>query len=60
MSAPQNRAPEPEQLDLFAKPAQSATARRVAERLRVAHEALVEPERKTVAKPARTTKRSAA
>ena len=40
-----------------AQPEQSATARRVAERLRVAHEALAELERKTAAKPSRTTKR---
>jgi hypothetical protein len=42
-----------------AQPEQSPTARRVAERLRVAHEALAELERKTAAEPSRTTKRSA-
>jgi len=66
---------EPEQLDMHdllfgpvravkttaqaAQPEQSPTDRRVAERLRVAHEALTDLERKTAAKRARTTKRSA-
>ena len=74
MSARQKR--EPEQLDMHyllfgpvragkttaqaAQPEQSRTARRVAERLRVAHEALADLERKTAAKPGRTTKRGAA
>jgi hypothetical protein len=43
-----------------AQPEQSPTARRVAERLRVAHEALADLERKTAAKPGCTTKRGAA
>ena len=42
--------PGPEQLDLFAKLAQSPAAIRVAERLRTAHEALTELERKTAAR----------
>ena len=42
-----------------AQPGQSPTARRVAERLRVAHEALADLERKTAAKPGRTTNRGA-
>ena len=74
MTAPQKR--EPEQLEMHdllfepvragqttaqaAQPEQSRTARRVAERLRVAHEALADLERKTAAKPGRTTKRGAA
>ena len=58
MSAPRNLAPEAEQFELFAKPEQSPTARRVAERLRIAHEAVADLERKTAAKPARTTMRS--
>jgi hypothetical protein len=46
--------------DQPSQPEQSPTARRVAERLRVAHEALADLERKTAAKPGRTTKRGAA
>jgi hypothetical protein len=73
VTAPQKR--EPEQLEMHdllfepvragkttaqaAQPEQSPTARRVAERLRVAHEALADLERKTAAKPGRTTKRGA-
>jgi hypothetical protein len=73
VTAPQKR--EPEQLEMHdllfepvragkitdqaAQPEQSPTARRVAERLRVAHEALADLERKTAAKPGRTTKRCA-
>ena len=73
MTAPQKR--EPEQLEMHdllfgpiragkiaaqaAQPEQSPTARRVAERLRVAHEALADLERKTAAQPGRTTKRGA-
>jgi hypothetical protein len=74
VTAPQKR--EPEQLEMHdllfepvragkttdpaAQPEQSPTARRVAERLRVAHEALADLERKTAAQPGRTTKRGAA
>jgi hypothetical protein len=41
------------------QPEQSPSARRIAKRLRVAHEALADLERKTAAKPGRTTKRGA-
>ena len=43
-----------------AQPKQSPTGRRVAERLRVAHEGLTDLERKTAAKPGLMTKRGAA
>lgn len=74
MTAPQKREPEQiEMHDLFfgpvragkakaeaAQPEQSPAPRRIAERLRVAHEALADLERKTAAKPPRATKRGAA
>ena len=43
-----------------AQPEQSPTGHRVAERLRVAHEALTDLERKAAAKPGLMTKRGAA